>query len=256
MHCTADDGAIPGAIMEGVTKRPHANLDLIRRVLGNDYLNLEVRRIAFDEDVATGRSKVTVETLDSRGVTQMVEGDGVGLVDALIGGLFKRYEVEYQSLKSIELASFAIQARLDTKQRRAGADAVCEVTLEVRNSEGKLFTFSDSSQSISASSARTVIAAVEYFVNAERAFITIYKSRQDARERNRDDRGDGPFGPATRAQARHEAERQADGNGNDSRTDQQRQRDRQFFDQLMHDRTMGTYRRTEIAAQNSNEVFR
>ena len=34
---------------------------------------------------------------------------------------------------------------------------------------------------------RTVIAAVEYFVNAERAFITLYRSRQDARERNRDD---------------------------------------------------------------------
>ena len=32
-----------------------------------------------------------------------------------------------------------------------------------------------------------VIAAVEYFVNAERAFITLYRSRQDARERNRDD---------------------------------------------------------------------
>jgi hypothetical protein len=173
--------------MEIVTKRPHANLDLIRRVLGNDYLNLEVRRIQFDEDVATGKSKVTVETMDSRGVTQVVEGEGVGLVDALIGGLFKRYEVEYQSLKSIELASFSVTARLDTKKRRAGADAVGEVTLEVRNSEGNIFSFSDSSRSISSSTARAVIAAVEYFVNAERAFITLYRSRQDARERNRDD---------------------------------------------------------------------
>ena len=170
-----------------VTKRPHGNLDLIRRVLGADLLALELERIVLDEDAKTGKSTVTVEVVDSRGQKQTVQGTGVGMVDALIGGLFKRYEVEYQSLRSIELASFAIQARLDTKQRRAGADAVGEVTLEVRNSEGKLFTFSDSSRSISASSARTVIAAVEYFVNAERAFITLYKSRQDARERNRDD---------------------------------------------------------------------
>jgi hypothetical protein len=28
---------------------------------------------------------------------------------------------------------------------------------------------------------------VEYFVNAERAFIMLYKSRQDAKERARDD---------------------------------------------------------------------
>ena len=170
-----------------MTRRPHANLDLIRRVLGADFMALELERIVLDEDARTGKSTVTVEVTDSRGAKQTVQGNGVGMVDALIGGLFKRFEVEYQSLRSIELASFSIQARLDTKQRRAGADSVGEVTLEVRNSEGKLFTFSDSSRSISASSARAVIAAVEYFVNAERAFITLYKSRQDARERNRDD---------------------------------------------------------------------
>ena len=170
-----------------VTKRPHANLDLIRRVLGNDFLALEVKRIVLDEDVGTGRSKVTVEMADNRGQAQTVEGEGVGMVDALIGGLFKRYEVEYQSLRSIELASFSVQARLDTKQRRAGGDAICEVTLEVRNSEGNVFSFSDTSRSVSCSAARAVVAAMEYFVNAERAFITLYKSRQDARERNRDD---------------------------------------------------------------------
>jgi hypothetical protein len=169
-----------------VTKRPHANLDLIRRVLGGDYLNLQVKRLILDEDSETGRAKVKVETIHNA-TPQVVEGEGVGLVDALIAGLFKRYEIEYQSLKSIELAGFSVQARLDTKKRRAGADAVGEVTLEVRNSEGTLFAFSDSSRSIASSSARVVIAAVEYFVNAERAFITLYKSRQDARERNRDD---------------------------------------------------------------------
>jgi hypothetical protein len=57
----------------------------------------------------------------------------------------------------------------------------------VRNSDGKVFGFFDSSRSIATSTARAVIAAVEYFVNAERAFITLYRSRQDARERNRDD---------------------------------------------------------------------
>jgi hypothetical protein len=181
--------AVPGSACyhQQVTKRPHANLDLIRRVLGNDFLALEVNRIVLEEDVGTGHSKVTVEMVDNRGHGQTVEGEGVGMVDALIGGLFKRYEVEYQSLRSIELASFSVQARLDTKQRRAGGDAVCEVTLEVRNSEGNIFAFSDTSRSVSSSTARSVIAAVEYFVNAERAFITLYKSRQDARERNRDD---------------------------------------------------------------------
>jgi hypothetical protein len=169
-----------------VTKRPPTNLELIRRVLGNDFLNLEVKHLTLEEDSVTGHSKVRIETVQN-GTTLQVEGEGVGLVDALIAGLFRRFEIEYQSLKSIELASFHVHARLDTKKRRAGADSVGEVTLEVRNSEGTVFAFSDSSRSIASSSARAVIAAVEYFVNAERAFITLYKSRQDARERNRDD---------------------------------------------------------------------
>ena len=179
-------GACVACYDDTVTKRPHANLELIRRVLGADFLNLEVKRLILDEESDTARSKVKVETIHN-GTPQTVEGEGVGLVDALIAGLFKRYEVEYQSLKSIELASFSIQARLDTKQRRAGADSIGEVTLEVKNSEGNLFTFSDSSRSIASSTARAVIAAVEYFVNAERAFIMLYTSRQDARERSRDD---------------------------------------------------------------------
>jgi hypothetical protein len=187
MHREGDGaGACQGCYDQPVTKRPPANLELIRRVLGSEYLNLEVKHLIVEEDSATGKSRVKVETTQNGG-SHVVEGEGVGLVDALVAGLFKRYEIEYQSLKSIELASFHVHARLDTKKRRAGADSVGEVTLEVRNSDGNVFAFHDSSRSIASSTARAVIAAVEYFVNAERAFITLYKSRQDARERNRDD---------------------------------------------------------------------
>ena len=69
----------------------------------------------------------------------------------------------------------------------SGADAIGDVTIEVRNSDGQFFTFSDSSRSIATSTARALLAMVEYFINAERAFITLYKSREDAKERNRED---------------------------------------------------------------------
>lgn len=169
-----------------MTKRPPTNLELIRRVLGNEYLNLQVVHLTLEEEAETGASRVKIATVKN-GASLTVEGEGVGLVDALIAGLFRRYEIEYQSLRSIELVSFQVHARFDTKKRRAGGDAICEVTLDVKNSEGTVFTFSDSSRSVAMSSARAVIAAVEYFVNAERAFITLYRSRQDARERSRDD---------------------------------------------------------------------
>jgi hypothetical protein len=170
-----------------VTKRPQLNSDLIKRVLGNDYLELNIVKISLTEVLDTETSKVTVDTVDTVGNVQTVEGEGCGLVDALFSAMTGRYALEYQSLETIELANFHVVARLDTKNRLSGADSIGEVTIEARNSDGVLFSFADSSRSIAMSTARAVVALCEYFVNAERAFITLYKSLEDAKTRNRED---------------------------------------------------------------------
>lgn len=170
-----------------VTKRPLENLELIRRVLGNDYVELSIRGLHLDEDLDSEVTKVVVETADESGKTPKIHGEGCGLVDALYGALLRRYGPEYQSLESIELTNFDVSARFDTKTGRAGVDAVAEVSVDIRNSEGRIFTFSDASRSITTSTARAVIAAVEYFMNAERAFITLYRSLKDAHDRGRED---------------------------------------------------------------------
>jgi hypothetical protein len=172
-----------------VTTRPQTNLEnlnLLKRVLGNNYLELSLKRLVLEEDSDTSCS-VVVETADTNGIHQRVEGRGRGMVDALFRALLERYAQEYQSLKSIELANFRVEGRMDTKQEKSGVDALATVMVEVRNSEGKLFSFSNESRSIASSSAQAVLAIVQYFVNAERAFITLYKSRRDAQERHRDD---------------------------------------------------------------------
>jgi hypothetical protein len=170
-----------------VTKRPELNRELIHRVLGKDYLELHILRLTLIEEADASTSRVKVETIDGNGRTEVIEGEGVGLVDGLFSALLGRYALEYQSLETIELANFKVNARLDTKNQQSGVDAVGEVTIEVRNSEGHLFTFSDASRSITSSTARAVLAMVEYFVNAERAFVMLYKSLQDAQDRNRHD---------------------------------------------------------------------
>ena len=55
------------------------------------------------------------------------------------------------------------------------------------NSDGRRFAFADTSRSVTASAARAVIAVVEYFVNAERAFVTLSHARKDALARGRAD---------------------------------------------------------------------
>jgi hypothetical protein len=161
-------------------------LALIRRVLGQEFLALELRQLTIHED-DEAVCRVSVEANDSRGGTQTMEGRGSGPVDAVFNALLTRYAQEYQSLRSIRLVNFRVEGRMETRQAQSGVDAVGTITVEVANSEGAIFAFSDESRSIASSSARAVLAIVEYFLNAERAFITLYRSRKDAQERQRAD---------------------------------------------------------------------
>jgi hypothetical protein len=154
-------------------------------VLGKDYLELSLKRLSVEEEPDSA-TRVKVLAVDD-GRSFEVEGSGVGLVDALFAGLLGRFAVEYQSLKSVQLANFHVDANIDSKKVASGVDAVGTVTIEVRNSEGRRFRFADASRSVTTSTARAVLAIVEYFVNAEKAFIMLFNARKDAIERNRFD---------------------------------------------------------------------
>ncbi len=158
---------------------------LIRRVLGTNFLQLSLVKLQIEEDTADGASvKVSVKEGDS---LVDAEGKGVGVVDALYSAMLGRYAREYQSLNTIQLKGFSVAADMESKKAQAGVDAVGRVTLDVTNSEGRHFTFTDASRSVVSSTARSVIAAIEYFVNAERAFMTLHNARRDAASRGRED---------------------------------------------------------------------
>ena len=152
-------------------------------MLGANFLEIALARLWVDED-PDGQTEVKAK-VNERGQTVEVEGKGVGVVDAFFHALLARYAIEYQSLKTLRLAGFSVSADIDGKD--ASTDAVGTVTIDVTNSDGRRFTFSDSSQSVTASIGRAVVAVVQHFVNAERAFITLFNARKDALERGRAD---------------------------------------------------------------------
>ncbi|MGE0871700.1 MAG: alpha-isopropylmalate synthase regulatory domain-containing protein [Kofleriaceae bacterium] len=157
---------------------------LIRRVLGSNFLELSLTKIQLEELDSESIVRITVREGDA---PVEVEGRGVGMVDAIYSGLLNRYAREYQSLKTIQLTGFKVAADIETKKAQAGLDAVGRVTLDVTNSEGRPFSFTDASRSVTSSSARAVLAMVQYFVNAERAFLTLHHARRDALARGRED---------------------------------------------------------------------
>jgi hypothetical protein len=165
-----------------VNTPPHE--PLIRRVLGANVFELKLHKLGIEE--LDGGSSIKLEVIEGDQPVE-VEGRGVGLVDALFTGLLDRYAREYQSLKSIQMTGFKADADIETKKAQAGVDAVARVTLDVTNSEGRLFSFTDASRSVTSSTARAVLAMVSYFVNAERAFLTLYNARRDALARGRED---------------------------------------------------------------------
>jgi hypothetical protein len=157
---------------------------LIRRVLGTNFLELKLVKLSVEEEGNVANVRVTVAEGEQR---VDADGKGVGMVDALYSAMLARYAREYQSLKTISLAGFTVSADMESKKVAAGVDAVGRVTLDVTNSDGQHFTFTDASRSVLSSTARAVISAVEYFANAERAFVTLHNARRDALARGRED---------------------------------------------------------------------
>ncbi|MEZ4358879.1 MAG: alpha-isopropylmalate synthase regulatory domain-containing protein [Kofleriaceae bacterium] len=158
---------------------------LIRRVLGANYLELGLVRLIVDE--VPDQSVGVKLTVNERGSAVEVEGSGVGLVDAIFSAMLGRHGREVQSLHSIQVVEFSVVAELDTKSAKSGLDAVARVTIDAVNSEGRRFTFRHSSRSLTSSTARAVLEMVQYFLNAERAFVTLDHARRDAIERGRED---------------------------------------------------------------------
>jgi hypothetical protein len=161
---------------------------LIRELLKDNYTHLHVTRVMIEEDLERKTTSISCEVTDEASTeTSVITGKGVGLINAFFQAMVDRFAAEYPSLKTIRFSSFAVQAHLDTKQDFAGTDSEGEVTLQVANSEGKLFRFTHASRSVIGAAIITTLLGLEYFINSEKAFVGTYHALKDAKERNRPD---------------------------------------------------------------------
>jgi hypothetical protein len=94
-------------------------MTLMREVLGEQYLQLEVESVLVEENVREQTTSVSCEVISSAG-RSVIAGRGVGLVDALYAGVVARFAKEYPSLQTIRFDSFTIHGHLETKKGFAG----------------------------------------------------------------------------------------------------------------------------------------
>lgn len=195
--------------------------ELISEALGGDYLSLEVSRLSLNETlslgsaeteprdegkthcevelvlavtqgVPRGESSVQVDSGERSDESQderrelTLRAVGVGLIDASFEALVTHFDAEYPSLRSIRFASFEVRGVLEDEPK-VGTDALCKARLIIENSERTPFEFEASERSMASVSLDVVAQALEHFINAERAFVRIYRALDDARGRGRHD---------------------------------------------------------------------
>lgn len=161
---------------------------LAGEILDGTDLQLKVDAYSLEENLETGDVKVHCEVHHERtGEKNIIEGHGVGIVDATFHGLVALYSGDFPSLNTIRFADFSVKADLESAHEDARTDMTAAVTLRVANSEGREYLFTHASRSITQSSIAVTLEAAEFFLNAERAFIMVYKALRHAREKNRAD---------------------------------------------------------------------
>ncbi len=156
---------------------PHDDLELIKRIRGNAYLQVRVKSIIVFDDLESEISKIQLYLHEDA----TIEASGVGMVDAIFSGLKNHYHKQFESLKHLELTNFFV------KIKSKGTKSEVEVSLEVKNSYGKILTFVDNSKSLTASATRVAVAVVEYFCNSEAAFFSVLSALNSAKDRGRED---------------------------------------------------------------------
>lgn len=166
-------------------RRP-ATEALIQQVLGEDYLALKVIHYRLSEELGADSTCQVNLRLRHIGGDVEIEGRGAGFIDAAYHGLMHHFAQEFESLRTIKFTGFEVSGKMDTGHDQ-GLDAEAVITLTVQNAEGHGFVFDSAGRSTVAAALQAVVAAAEFFVNSERAFLRVHTALVDARQRNRAD---------------------------------------------------------------------
>ena len=90
-------------------------LGLMKELLGDNFLYFDVVGYDLHEDFGRGETQIACKIADNNsGEITVIEGQGVGVIDAFFHGLLNRMAVEYASLGTVELDMFVVNAKLGT----------------------------------------------------------------------------------------------------------------------------------------------
>lgn len=162
-------------------------IGLMKEILQEDYMNLRVVSYTLTENLDENTCQIQCELNDGE-TSIMVEGEGVGTIDALFDGLKSRLAGDYPSLESIRFADFDIEGLISSDDGpETATEAEAKATVGIRNSEDKDFEFEARAPSVSRAGIQATVAAAEYFVNSERTYVRLHEILEHYRSEGRTD---------------------------------------------------------------------
>ncbi len=160
----------------------------MKEILQDGYIELRVKSYSVTEDLEAHTCKLSCELVPwEQGSERVImEGEGVGTIDALFEALRTGLAADYPSLNTIEFSAFEIRGLMDGEQG-SGSKAQAEATVGILNSEEREFMFKAKAPSISHAGIMATVNAAEYFVNSERTFVRLHEILEHYRSERRAD---------------------------------------------------------------------
>jgi len=156
-----------------------------------EFLKLKVKKFKFEENIEKEEAKIYYELEINQDHIKDVKlrGAGKGVVDALFVSLVKHLSPSYLSLKGLEFKDFLVKAKLGILnfENNKSSNAECIAHLEINNSKGKTVVFECEAFSMNSAAIMVVEKALEFFINAEIAFLRIHDCLKNAKKRHRID---------------------------------------------------------------------
>ena len=160
---------------------------LVKTFLGSEYLTIMIETVLIKENLREDLTSVKGEVI-VHGESLMLDCRGNGVIDAFFDGLRESLSGKYYSFQDIYFDDFSIQVDPLTRRTKQGTDVSVEVGLLVGSySNHAIYHFVSSARSFNTAALRSVIAAIEYYLNCEIAVLKLRDLIEDARKRMRMD---------------------------------------------------------------------
>ena len=116
-----------------------------------------------------------------------ITGEGVGLVDAAFNALLKEYSEKFSSLRTISLGDAYFNIDYTEKDKGPTMKSRMKINLEFVNASKTRTSFMEKTTSLSYTAVKSVVRAVQFYINCELLFERLSYLVRDAKARDRGD---------------------------------------------------------------------